>query len=618
MTPSTRAAASALVLLLCSASFAGARGPVPTPTARPVQPGDKVAYKIFLLARESKTPPAVADHSDPLWGLAADLKTQFERLGAKVEKTGDFTTPTADGGQRDNQVVVLSASWSKEEYDRAAALGRGVDLIQVKIEPAAEATRGQWRGNTPASEADLASERLRKQLDISIPSDMLRGAGTHFDGSTTRDAIADDFANAASRLGVTVKSLPKDPAELARLLKAQPAPPKAAPTVVPPPAPAPALKYDTIIEKVAAERGIDPDILRSLMFAAQGYSGGFSRTTGLYGPMGLSMATARDHGLTRATVEDPAANIAAAADYFKSLKTMFGNDMSRSVAAFYCGSGAVRQSRGIPSECQSFLSQYYLAYQNGAAWAIDHNAPRQHHAVVPPEPVTPVKAVVRAGREDAVAAVRGDTAPNRSWSSSRMPPALIAKVDAAASQNPFDPSVKLDPAIFQGLVWAEGGYSADNKRPNEWGAVGPAQVTFSGAEPHCKERGRNGRPFYDWKGISDWSGRKNVDCGAKVFYDRIQWTSTKDPIIGLALYNTQEKHWARIISRNKVPAFPETVTYVVRAAHIACSRTGKMLLTKDHFENQAALNIARRAERNLVRDEFPYEKISVDPACNLF
>lgn len=613
MTATSRAALLSLVLAACAVS-AGA-DPVPAPAPGPAP---KTDYLVYVLFRDPLQPAAAPDHLDPIYGLAGDLRAELERLGAKVEKSGKFDTPTPDGGSRANEITVYRASWSADEYARASALGRGQALLQLKIEPAsAPAAPGavRRRANAPASEADVVAERVRKQLDIAIPKDLLRGDGLPFDGAASRDAIADDYARAASRLGVPVRSLPSDPKELARLLHAQPAPPKPAPTQVPPPS---ALPYDVLVEKAAAAHGVDPEVLRGLLFASQGYSGGFSRTTGLHGPLGLSLATGRDYGLNGRTIDDPAANIDAGAAYFKRLQQMFGGDLSRSVAAFYCGSGAVRASRGVPADCQGYLSQFYLAYQNGAAWAIDHNAPRQRRPVVPPAPVTPVGAAERAVREDATAAVRGDTPPNRPWQSRKIPSGLLSKIAAAVSENPFDKSVKLDQAIFTGLVWAEGGYSPENKSPNEWGAVGPTQVTYSGAAPHCKEVGPKGRWIYDWKGISSWSGRKNVDCGAKVFYDRIQWTSGKDPIIGLALYNTQQKHWQRIISRNKVPPFPETVAYVVRAAAVACSISGRTILTQDHFEGASALKLAKAEEKRLIRDEWPSEGNAFGPDCRIF
>lgn len=611
MAPSPRPAMAVLAVALCAAS---ARA------AAPAAADPKTEYRVFLLARGAKTPPAAPDRADPVWGLVADLRRQIEGLGATVEKTGTFNTPTPEGGERANEVTVLRAAWTQDELERARALGRGADLVQVKIEPTAPGAAGVPRRGaaSPPSAADLVAQRVKAQLGIAVPADMLRGAGSGFDGSTARDSVADDYTAAASLLGVPLKALPNDPAELARRLRAQAAPARAPAAVPPVPAAPGALRYDALVEKEAARTGVDPEVLRGLIFAAQGYSGGFARTTGLHGPMGLSMATARDLGLDRRGVEDPAANIAAGADYYKKLRGMFGGDTSRAVAAFYCGSGAVRQSRGIPPDCQGFVSQFYLSYQNGAAWAIDRNAPRQRRPASVAELVSRPAAVGRAAREDAAAAVRGDTPPNREWSSKRMPGSLISKVQAAAARNPFDPSVKLDASIFMGLVWAEGGYSSENKKPNAWGAVGPAQVTYSGAAPHCMETDPKGKKVYDWKGISDWSGRKNVDCGAKVYYDRIQWTQTKDPIIGLALYNTQQKHWQRIISRNQVPPFPETVSYVMRAAHIACSRTGTQLLTPEHFEGGTAQRLARAAERQLERDEFPYEKIDVDPACTVF
>jgi len=593
----------ALWAMLASLSLAGGAS-----AAGPAPGEPKTDYRVYVLLRDPAKEAAGPDR-------AAELRARLEALGAQPERSGTFETPTLDGGARGNRIDVYRASWTQDEYERAVALARGADPAQVRVEPAAAPARRTPRAAPPPSAADVVAERVRRQIGIAIPSAMLRGDGLPFDGATPRDAVADDYSRAAARLGVPVRALPKDPAELARLLHAQTAPPRQPPTVVPPPS---ALQYDVIVERIAAEKGVDPEVLRGLLFASQGYSGGFARTTGLRGPMGLSLATGRDYGLDGRTIDDPAANIAAGAEHLKKLRLMFGGDLSRTVAAFYCGSGAVRRSRGIPPECQGYLSQFYLAYQNGAAWAIDHNAPRRRRPVAPPEPVTPPQAVGRAAREDAVAAVRGDTPPNKEWKSRKVPSGLLDKIAAAVSQNPFDPNVKVDAAVFTGLVWAEGGYSPGNKTPNEWGAVGPTQVTYSGAEPHCRETGRKGRPIFDWKGISAWNGRKNVDCGAKVLYDRTQWTASKDPIIGLALYNTQEKHWQRIIARDKVPPFPETVAYVVRAAAVACARSGKRILTPEHFENKTALRLAQAEERRLVRDEWPCEGNAFDPACRVF
>jgi soluble lytic murein transglycosylase-like protein len=603
--------AAAVALVCAAAGFA---------SAAPSSPG-KTEYRIFLLARDPKVELASPEHADPIFGLVGDLRQKLESMGPKVEKKGTFNTPTEDGGVRGNAVTVWTASWDKAQYQEASTLARGIDLIQLRIEPAAAPPpRAGGKGRTPSA-ASVVAERVRKEIGIAVPPAMLSGDGLPFDGSRRRDSVTGDLVAAASRLDMPLASLPRDQAKLASLLKAHPAPPRAAPVAVPSPVPpgaAPVLKYDAYIEKAAADTGVDADVLRALMFAAQGYSGGFAKVTGLHGPMGLSRATGRDYGLKGADLDDPAANIAAAAKYFKSLHLMFGSNLSRSAAAFYCGSGAVRRSRGIPADCSGFVSQFYLAYQNGAAWAVNHDAPRYRRPIVVPRPVSPPEAVVRAGREDAVAAVRGDTPPNRPWHSRIMPQNLIDRITSAVTRNAFDPAVRMDPDIVVGLSWAEGGFSSGNKRPNAWGAVGPMQVTYSGAEPHCRERNAKGRLVYDWKGISQWNGMKNVECGAKVFYDRTQWTAHHDPIIGLALYNTQQKHWRRIISRDKVPPFPETVAYVVRAATIACARGGKMLLTQAHFENAAALRLARAEERRLVKDEFPYEGNEFPPECRLF
>jgi hypothetical protein len=582
----------------------------------------KTDYRIYLLARDPVNPIAITDRADPSAGIVGDLKSQLEALGAKVEKTGSFDTPTLTGGARGNDVVVYTASWTKADYDKAAALGRGVDLVQVRIEPAAAAAaprNGKRAVVAPSEAADLVAARVNQQLGFEVPKALLQGDGLPFDGGTradgsiTRDAVAEDYSRAASRLGVSVAALPKDAAQLQKLLTAAPA----RKTAAPPPLPS-TVTNASIAESVGAAKGVDPEILRALQFASQSYMGGFGRSSGLHGPMGLSMAAGRDYGLNAKTIDDPQANIAAGADHFNALMKMFGGNLSRSVAAYYCGSGAVRQSRGIPADCAGFVSQFYLSYQNGSSWALDHNAPRRQRPVIPPDAVSPLAATGRAAREDGAALIQGDTSPNRSWHSQRMPAELLDEVTRAATsgQNSFDKSVSVDPAIFTGLVWAEGGYSPGNKRPNVWGAVGPVQVTYSGAAPHCKETNAQGQTVFDWKAISNWQSPKNVECGAKVFYDHIQETQTKDPIIGLALYNTQARWWPEIIRTNKVPAFPETVNYVTRAAIVACSQNGKMILTPDHFKSNA-LGLARKAEKSMI-GELASEGNSFNPACRVF
>lgn len=608
MAPISRAARTCLASLFLAGSALAA--PASAPTER------KVEYRIFLLSRDSKGAMASPGRVDPIFHLAADLRGEFERLGAKIEKSGSFDTPTLEGGARENGIDVLTASWTKAEYDKAAALGRGVSLIQVRIEPK---TAGDAR-RIPASAvsaADVVAARVRKQLGIAVPPAMLRGDGLPFDGGGSRDAVADDFSRAAARLGVPVRALPADPAELAQRLHARTAPP-ARPQTVPPSPTTGSLKYDGLVEKAAAASGVPADVLRGLLFASNGYNGGFSKVTGLHGPMGLSLATAGDYGLDRKSVEDPEANIAAAARYFNDLKRIFGGNLSRSVAAFYCGSGTVRRSGGIPADCQGYVSQFYLAYQNGAAWAVDHDAPRYVRPVEPQEPVTPAGALAEQAKEAVVAGVHGDTPPNRAWQSKKTPPALIAMVESAAARNYFDPSLKLDPAIFLGLVWAEGGWAPETHKENPWGAVGPTQVTYSGAAPHCKEQDAKGNWIYDWKNIRAWNKPKNVECGAKVFYDRTQWTKNHDPIIGLSLYNTKSEHWPMIIDTNRVPPFKETVDYVVRAAHVACERTGKMILRQDHFSNKWSLNEAKKEELRLLKNGYPSEGNAMTPDCRLF
>jgi len=172
---------------------------------------------------------------------------------------------------------------------------------------------------------------------------------------------------------------------------------------------------------------------------------------------------------------------------------------------------------------------------------------------------------------------------SKPWPSRRIPADLAARARTAAVKN------GLDPALFQAVVWAEGGRLGDRGTGQ---ARGPAQITRSAADAECPDLG--------WKAVRT-KDAANLECGARILSRRgLRYLGKRaDPMIAASLYNTKMKHWKRIAERRRVPAFPETVSYVTRISRYYCQLTGRRLLVPARHLDPRLIALSRRVDREM-------------------
>jgi soluble lytic murein transglycosylase-like protein len=131
------------------------------------------------------------------------------------------------------------------------------------------------------------------------------------------------------------------------------------PEPTPDPAPvateAAAVPYGDIIDKVAAEQGVDVKLVRALIRVESAYQPRARSLKGAMGLMQLMPATARQYSV--ANPYDPESNIQAGVRYLKSLLERLPRHLA--LAAYNAGEAAVARFQGIPPypETRAYVSR---------------------------------------------------------------------------------------------------------------------------------------------------------------------------------------------------------------------------------------------------------------------
>ena len=130
---------------------------------------------------------------------------------------------------------------------------------------------------------------------------------------------------------------------------ATPAAPLAAQTALP------AVKYGEIIDKVSAEQGVPPKLVRALIQVESAYHERARSPKGAMGLMQLMPATAKHYAL--ADPYDPASNIEAGIKHLKSLLERL--PVALALAAYNAGEAAVQRFNGVPPyrETQDYVAR---------------------------------------------------------------------------------------------------------------------------------------------------------------------------------------------------------------------------------------------------------------------
>ena len=119
--------------------------------------------------------------------------------------------------------------------------------------------------------------------------------------------------------------------------------------------------YDGLIAAAAQRHGVDPALLKGLIRAESNFDPSAASGAGAAGLVQLMPGTAAALGVTDRL--DPAQSIDGGARYLRQQLDAFGGDVTKALAAYNAGPGAVRRFGGVPpyAETQAYV-QKVVAY----------------------------------------------------------------------------------------------------------------------------------------------------------------------------------------------------------------------------------------------------------------
>ena len=124
--------------------------------------------------------------------------------------------------------------------------------------------------------------------------------------------------------------------------------------------------YDGLIESAAHINSLDPKLVKSVMLIESAFNPRAVSRKGARGLMQLMPETAAQYGVK--DVWDPAENVAAGAMHLAYLMSLYGGDLTRSLAAYNAGEKAVARYSGVPpyTETRLYVHKGLAAYKGKA------------------------------------------------------------------------------------------------------------------------------------------------------------------------------------------------------------------------------------------------------------
>jgi soluble lytic murein transglycosylase-like protein len=122
---------------------------------------------------------------------------------------------------------------------------------------------------------------------------------------------------------------------------------------------------EELVTAAANRHGLPAEFVRSVVAAESAFRANAVSSKGAIGLMQLMPATAREYG---ADPNDPAQNVEAGTQYLRDLLWKYRNDdhqLSRALAAYNAGPGAVQRYHGIPPyrETLAYVERVLRKYQ---------------------------------------------------------------------------------------------------------------------------------------------------------------------------------------------------------------------------------------------------------------
>lgn len=131
-----------------------------------------------------------------------------------------------------------------------------------------------------------------------------------------------------------------------------------------------AVPYEDLIRKHSLENGIDPNLTIAVITRESAFKPNARSSKNAQGLMQVIPSTARFMGVNPGRLYEPEQNIIAGTKYLAYLSGLFNGDVTKILAGYNAGHGAVLKYNGIPPyrETQNyvrFVSNRYLALSNG-------------------------------------------------------------------------------------------------------------------------------------------------------------------------------------------------------------------------------------------------------------
>lgn len=118
-----------------------------------------------------------------------------------------------------------------------------------------------------------------------------------------------------------------------------------------------------LIAEAAATHGVDPALIEAVVRQESAYDAGAKSGVGAEGLMQLMPATAKELGVENSM--DARQNVMGGTKYLKQLLARFDGNMTKAIAGYNAGPGAVEKYGGVPpfSETQNYVKKVLDNYQ---------------------------------------------------------------------------------------------------------------------------------------------------------------------------------------------------------------------------------------------------------------
>jgi transglycosylase-like protein with SLT domain len=120
-----------------------------------------------------------------------------------------------------------------------------------------------------------------------------------------------------------------------------------------------------LASEAARRHGLDPELVLAVVTVESGFRPEAVSSKGAQGLMQLMPATAQALGVQNAL--DPAANLDGGARHLSELIAFYGGDVTKALAAYNAGAGAVARHGGVPpyKETQEYVKKVMKRYRSG-------------------------------------------------------------------------------------------------------------------------------------------------------------------------------------------------------------------------------------------------------------